>query len=68
MVKMKISIPKGLKKEMNKYPDIDWSNVVIAEFKRTIQILKELKDSVNYKDKDEFLKEVYKKRKEKRYK
>jgi len=38
------------------------------KIKRDIDVLKNLRGSVNYKEKDDFLKDVKAKRKEKRYK
>jgi hypothetical protein len=42
MVSMTLAIPKELKKDMELYPEINWSEVARAAIKRKIQILKEM--------------------------
>ncbi len=39
MVKITISIPKELKKEMEHYPEINWSVVVINAFREKLENL-----------------------------
>ena len=39
---MTLAIPKELKKEMELYPEINWSEVARAAIKRKITILKEM--------------------------
>lgn len=42
MVSMTLSIPKEIKKEMELYPEINWSAVARAAILRKIEILKEM--------------------------
>ncbi len=42
MVSMTLAIPKELKKEMELYPEINWSAVAREAIKRKIQILQEM--------------------------
>jgi len=42
MVSMTLSIPSNLKKEMELYPEINWSAVAREAIKRKIQILQEM--------------------------
>ncbi len=42
MVSMTLSVSKELKKEMELYPEINWSAVARAAILRKIQILKEM--------------------------
>ena len=39
---MTLSIPKGMKKEMELYPEINWSAVAREAIKRKLQILQEM--------------------------
>jgi len=42
MVSMTLSIPKNLKKEMELYPEINWSAVAREAIKKKIHILQEM--------------------------
>ena len=42
MVSMTLAIPKEMKKEMELYPEINWSVVARAAIKRKLQILQEM--------------------------
>jgi hypothetical protein len=42
MVSMTLSVPKEMKKEMELYPEINWSAVAREAIKRKIQILQEM--------------------------
>jgi len=42
MVSITLAIPKEMKKEMELYPEINWSAVARAAILRKIQILKEM--------------------------
>lgn len=42
MVSITLAIPKEMKKEMELYPEINWSAVARAAIQRKIQILKEM--------------------------
>ena len=42
MVSMTLSIPKEIKKEMELYPEINWSAVARAAILRKIEILKKM--------------------------
>ena len=42
MVSMTLSIPREIKKEMELYPEINWSAVARAAILRKIEILKEM--------------------------
>ena len=42
MVSMTLSIPKEMKKEMELYPEINWSAVARAAILRKIEILREM--------------------------
>ena len=39
---MTLSIPKGMKKEMELYPEINWSAVAREAIRRKLQILQEM--------------------------
>ena len=42
MVSLTLAIPKEIKKEMELYPEINWSAVARAAIQRKLQILKEM--------------------------
>ena len=42
MVSMTLAIPKDLKKEMELYPEINWSAVAREAIKRKLQVLQEM--------------------------
>ena len=42
MVSLTLSIPPEIKKEMDKFPDINWSEVARAAIKRKVLFLKEM--------------------------
>jgi len=42
MVSITLAVPKEMKKEMELYPEINWSAVARAAIQRKIQILKEM--------------------------
>ena len=44
MVSITLAIPKEIKKEMELYPEINWSAVARAAILRKIQILKEMNE------------------------
>lgn len=43
MTGIKISVPSGLKTQMDEFPEIDWLLVARTAIKRTLQQLRELK-------------------------
>lgn len=44
MTNITLSIPQEVKKEMEKFPEINWSEIARAAIKRRIILLKELKE------------------------
>jgi hypothetical protein len=45
MIKMTFTISAKLKKEMERYPEINWSVVALAGIQRQLKILKEMENS-----------------------
>lgn len=46
MVSMTLSIPAELKKEMNEFPEMNWSEVARAAIKKRIEMMKHFEEFV----------------------